>query len=603
MAEAAHRRYSLRFRLLVLAAAAATLPALVISIVQRRVGSEALQDSIEQEQMQLARRIASNMDEEIRHSQKLVALLARSSFFTAASGIDQQEALRNLLNQSFGFQELMVVNAQGNELMKVSRAVARPRLTRRLEDVRAPFIGSPFFSANRSPTILIGEPIRSSSDPRRRGAVLAKISFTSLGSLMRQVQIGRRGEAFIVHEKGMLLAHADEQQVFAHGNWARLPVVEEWMAHPLEPTGLCEYTDPSGVPMIALAYPIPLLKSAVIVQQPRADVYAPIQRMRDQFILWALASVALFISLAVGVGWRILEPLRRLRLAADQVGRGRRDIRLDIHTRDELEDVGLAFEKMTQSLAELERMRGELISMVVHDLKMPLSTILPSLDCLLAGDLGPLSTDQTHFIQMARRSGQEMLTLIENLLDVARMEDGKLALHKEPFSPGDWARGVLAGFEPLAASGQKQLRLVVAKEIAPVEGDEALLARVLGNLVSNALRHTAPGTGEVVVTLYREGPYLAVQVRDNGEGIPPEDQQRIFEKFVQGNKRMPARPGAGLGLTFCKMAIEAHAGRITLHSHPQEGTLFTFHLPLSEADRQASEPLFPRVLAGSGGVW
>ena len=371
-----------------------------------------------------------------------------------------------------------------------------------------------------------------------------------------------------------------EKLVLAHTNLSDLSVVHQWLAQPLQPTGLHEYVDSTGQTQIALAYPIPLLKSAVVIQQPKEDVFAPLVRMRNQFILWSSLSVALFIVIAVTVGWRILLPLRQLEAAAEQIGRGDMNIKLHIQTRDELAELGLTFEKMAQSLAELERMRRDLISMIVHDLKMPLSTILPSLDALLAGDMGTLSPDQQHFVQMARRSGHEMLMLIQNLLDVAKMEEGKLRLHKEPFSPTSWVESVVSSFQPVAKAGRKKLNFVLAKQLRIAEGDVPLLSRVLGNLVSNALRHTFSGTGEVVVSVYPEGNHLAVQVRDNGEGIAEEDQERIFEKFVQAGQHTAVRSGTGLGLTFCKMVIEAHGGRISVYSAPREGSLFTFHLPL-----------------------
>src|SRR5262249_13010739 len=159
--------------------------------------------------------------------------------------------------------------------------------------------------------------------------------------------------------------------------------------------------------------------------------------------------------------------------------------------------------------------------------------------------------------QMARRSGHEMLMLIENLLDVAKMEEGKLFLHREFFNPADWAKGVVSNFKPLAESAKKRLYLTLAKDLAPVEGDAALLGRALGNLVSNALHYTKPATGEVAVALYRDGPQLAVEVRDNGEGIAEEDQVRIFEKFIQGEQPRKSLGGSvGLGLTYCKMVVE-----------------------------------------------
>ena len=107
-----------------------------------------------------------------------------------------------------------------------------------------------------------------------------------------------------------------------------------------------------------------------------------------------------------------------------------------------------------------------------------------------------------------------------------------------------------------------------------------MLGRVLGNFISNALRHTVPGSGEVTVSLYQDGDHLAVEIRDNGEGIPEAEQKNIFERFVQGTgQSVNLRSGTGLGLTFCRMIAEAHGGRITLFSRPKEGSVFTFRLP------------------------
>jgi signal transduction histidine kinase len=329
----------------------------------------------------------------------------------------------------------------------------------------------------------------------------------------------------------------------------------------------------------------------VVVQQPKADVYAPLERMRNQFILVGFFSVLLFLAVAVAIAWHILQPLRQLQAAAEAVGHGERQLHLNIHTGDELEELAQTFEQMARSLSDLEHMRADLINMVVHDLKMPLSTIMPCLETLSNGDIGSLTPQQSHFIEMARRSGHEMLMLIQNLLDVAKMEEGKLTLYPEHFLPKDWARSVIANFKPLAEGAQKKLHLTANKDLPPMEGDIPLLSRVLGNLLSNALRHTRHGTGEVEVTLYGEGTHLAIEVRDNGEGIPEEEQQRIFEKFVQG-KTMPVRLGTGLGLTFCKMVVEAHHGRIHVFSQPGDGSVFTVHLPVpaeelvAEADPQ-----------------
>jgi cell cycle sensor histidine kinase DivJ len=183
-----------------------------------------------------------------------------------------------------------------------------------------------------------------------------------------------------------------------------------------------------------------------------------------------------------------------------------------------------------------------------------------------------------------------MLMLIQNLLDVAKMEEGKLSLQPEPFAPADWAKSVVANFQPLAEAAKKTLTYEAAYGLRALQGDVPLLSRVLGNLISNALRHIPAVSGEVAVSLYQDGDQLAVEVRDNGEGIPESEQKSIFERFVQGaGQKASLRSGTGLGLTFCKMIVEAHGGQITLFSQPKEGSVFTVRLP-SRKDPSEARP-------------
>lgn len=596
-------RRSLAVRLLVIAISAATIPTLVISWLHRSISSRALAESIERQQTEIAHRIADGVNDEIRSVRLLVGLVAQGSSFAAGSRIDQYEALRNLLEARPSIQEAMFVAPGGQELLKVTRQSGPARLGRRLEATNVPFIGAPFFAGNRLPTVLVGHPVKSYANPSRSGAIMAKLSFNSLGSLLRGAQIGANGMAFIVNDRGTLLAHPDEQLVLSHANWADRPVVKAWLADPEKPSVLTESWEGGDDPLESVAYPIPLLKSAVVVQQPKSQVHRPIEDMVSQLIIWTLVSLVIFVSLSVWLAGRIVAPIQQLRGAAERIGAGERDIRLRIQTQDELQDLGEAFEQMAASLAQLERLRNDLTHMIVHDLKMPLSTMMASLDSLLLGDFGRLEKGQTQFVQIARRSGQEMLLLIQNLLDVAKLEEGKLILHRERFAPRGWAENVLFGFQPLADAAQKKIRLHVAPDVGPVLGDIGLLSRVLANLVSNALRHTARVTGEVDVSLYADGPYLAVQVRDNGEGIPHADQRHVFEKFVQADRaggeagRSP-RTGVGLGLTFCKMVVEAHEGRISLYSQAGEGTLFTLHLPMQPPVSASSVAALPSDKVG-----
>jgi signal transduction histidine kinase len=585
-------RRSLAFRLLCLSAAAATLPALVIALVLRSISSRALETSIQQNQMEIAKRVADEVNGEIRYAQGLLAYIARMPVIVSGSAIETQRALQNLMHSLPAVQEAMEVTDSGDERVKVTQRGASSRLIRRSLNLHERSISAPFFSGNRLPTVLITEPIPHLQRPGV-GALVAKMSFSTLNDLMQQTRVGGRGTAFIVDSHGALLADVDPERVRAHTNLAPLPVVRDWITNPEQATGLHAYSNSRAEPVIALAYPIPLLHSAVVVEQPRSDVFAPLERMRDRFIVWTAVSVFVFLALTVLIAWRIQQPLRQLKTAAEGIAQGNMDVKLEIHTGDEIEELAKAFSRMTLSLRQLEAMRRDLINMIVHDLKSPLSSILTSIDYLFTGQAGAINTEQRKFLMLGHRSGNDMVMLIQNLLDVARLEEGKLPLNNMPFAPHEWAEEVVHSFQAVAEAGRKKLRLVVTESLPRVEADRELMSRVLGNLVSNALRHTPLGTGEVIVTLSRRLEQLVVEVRDNGQGIPQEYQTRIFEKFVQvERKRAHLRTGTGLGLTFCKMVVEAHGGRIFVQSVPDEGSTFTFLLPLKAP--AAPDPSMPQ---------
>jgi signal transduction histidine kinase len=589
-------RRSLTFRLLLLSAAAATIPAVVISFVLHAISTRALESSIRDNQKEIAHRVADGVDNEILLAQRMLGFVARMPDTVMGNVPETQRALQNLMHALPSVQEVMEISEFGVERFKVTRRGSSSRLFKRNINTKLRFIGPPFFSNDRLPTVLITEPIPSS----RRGALVIKMSFSTLGTLMQQTRVGQNGMAFVVGHRGDLLAHVDESRVVAHVNVGKLPVVQDWLASPSEPTGLREYTDANGVPVIGLAYPIPLLQSAVVVQQPKADVYAPLRHMRTELIAWTALWVGFFLAVTVFMAWRIQHPLRQLQSAAERVAQGKMDVQLDIQTRDELEDLGKAFSKMTDSLRQLEGLRRDLISMIVHDLKSPLTSILVSFDYLLTGQAGTIPAEQRKFLMLGHRSGTELLMLIQNLLDVAKMEEGKLVLNKQTFSLQEWADEIINSFKPVAEAGKKQLHLDVWENLPPVEADRSLLGRVLGNLLANALRHTPLGTGRVVVTLSRRTEQVCIEVRDNGQGIPQEYQTRIFEKFVQvERKRAHLRTGTGLGLTFCKMVVEAHGGRIFVHSVPEEGSTFTFLLPVNTVPLPAESPSDPAVLTAS----
>jgi signal transduction histidine kinase len=217
--------------------------------------------------------------------------------------------------------------------------------------------------------------------------------------------------------------------------------------------------------------------------------------------------------------------------------------------------------------------------MIVHDLKSPLSGIMGSLDFLGSGMLGEMSGEQLVIINTAKKSSENLLAMIQNLLDVAKMEEGKMDLHRETVDLCAMLAERRTQMDALAATERKTITVESELLTAPALADKNLIERVLNNLISNALHHTSGG-GHIRLLLNALPGRYEVAVSDNGVGVPKEYLDKIFEKFVQV-KRSEARlrTGAGLGLTFCRMAIEAHGGNIRVESELNKGSSFIFSLP------------------------
>ena len=227
----------------------------------------------------------------------------------------------------------------------------------------------------------------------------------------------------------------------------------------------------------------------------------------------------------------------------------------------------------------LERMRDDLIHAMVHDLRNPLTVISGSLS-FLDEDIAPnLPANHLELWEIAKKSTSGMLELIKAILEISRLESQQMPLEHTLISLSDLANSALDSQLPLAAEKGVLLEGDVPSTLPPAWADVTLIRRVLKNLISNAIKFT-PADG-VVRVMARVDPEehsrLLVSVSDTGSGIPPEVQDRLFQKFVTGRQE---GHGSGLGLAFCKMVIESHGDRIWLESTSEGGTTFAFGLPL-----------------------
>ena len=224
-----------------------------------------------------------------------------------------------------------------------------------------------------------------------------------------------------------------------------------------------------------------------------------------------------------------------------------------------------------------------LMHFIVHDLRSPLATMMMGLDVLQFSDTGNLTATQQTVIKDSLSSGRRMLTLINSLLDLPRLEQGKMPLQITKFNVAELGQSVFEEVELLAHRRQVTLVLQLDPQTLLVQADIELTRRVLLNLVGNAIKYSPPDSTVILRTTPTGKDRLAFSVIDHGPGIPPQWREKVFDKFAQVEARQSGNSiaGSGVGLNFCQLAVEAQGGKIWVEGNPESerGASFSFTLP------------------------
>jgi signal transduction histidine kinase len=233
----------------------------------------------------------------------------------------------------------------------------------------------------------------------------------------------------------------------------------------------------------------------------------------------------------------------------------------------------------SRALNERLRNHEDQTRMIVHDMRAPLHTMLISVKALQRQRFDP--DGQNELLEVARDSATYLLNLIETVLDSARLETSSWSLNLKPIRIATLIQSVCEPLELAARPNQARLRRQVDDDLPVIRLDRGLIERVLTNLVTNAIKHT-PSEGEIIVSakLLAERQTIELNVRDNGSGIGPEALARIFDRYYTGSGEQVR--GTGLGLYFCRLAVEAHGGSINVVSVLGQGSTFTVRLPILE---------------------
>jgi len=297
-------------------------------------------------------------------------------------------------------------------------------------------------------------------------------------------------------------------------------------------------------------------------------------------------------SVAVSFGYflsnSITERLRELERGARRLSEGNFGTRVNLVGKDEVAQLGRAFNRMAERLeqaeaesARLEAARRDFIAAASHDLRTPLTSLRAMLDAIADG----VVEEPDEYIQRSLRVIAQLTSLTDDLVELARLDSGSTPLQRSPGSIGQVVTAAIEGAALRAKVKGVRLTGSVSPNVAPLPIAEEAVNRVLQNLLDNAIRHTGHG-GEIQVELHDRNGMVEVSVQDNGEGILPEHLPHIFERFYRGEKSRSREgmetAGVGLGLAIAKELVEAHGGRIWAESALAHGTRITFALPRDE---------------------
>ncbi len=327
----------------------------------------------------------------------------------------------------------------------------------------------------------------------------------------------------------------------------------------------------------------------VYADQPTWNVHGPSSTGRPFWLIPIVALIAFTITL-IGLGWflgrMVVRPLAATSRAAHDVAGGDLDITLPDSRVREVAEVNHAFTGMSEALREslaqqarIEQERRLFIGAVVHDLRTPLFALRGYLDGLAAG-VADTPERRQHYLEVARAKADALEHLITDLFDFTRLEYLDQTPATEPLDLGALLRQIVDGRQPTVDERRVTLAVDLPAHPLMVEADRHMLARVVENLLDNALRYT-PAGGHITLRAASDDGHVTFRVEDSGPGIPPEDLPHIFAPLYRGESSRNRRTGgAGLGLTVARRILRAHGGDLTAANRPAGGAVFTATIPL-----------------------
>ena len=543
----------------------------------------------------------------------------------SAGSIEQRrfDALR-LLRQVPAITELAQLDASGKERLRVSRLAMdvvasgtdfskEPKFTEAV--ARKVYYGPVYFRRESEPYMTLAI----AGTRRDAGVSVAEVNLKLIWDVVSQIKVGERGHAYVVDAQGRLIAHPDISLVLRNTDMSRLAQVSAAQAATggEAPERVQESEDIAGRKVLTAYAPVAPLGWLVFVELPAAEAYAPLYAALERLGFVLLAALGFAVLAGMFLAGRMVGPIQALRAGAERIGGGDLSQRIRIKTGDELEALADQFNDMAgrlqESYAGLEQKveertreveeksrqlevasqhKSQFLASMSHELRTPLNAIIGLTEMMVTNAARFGTEKAAEPLRRVHRAGSHLLGLINQVLDLSKIEAGKLELSPDWVNLTPLINEVVDTARPLAEQNNNRLVVKCQENLGSLTVDPMRLRQILLNLLSNACKFTKQGEVTLLARkIVTEGTWIEFSVSDTGIGMTPEQQAKLFEEFTQADSSTARQyGGTGLGLAITRKLARMMGGDVTLTSEAGKGSTFTVRLP-ANTDVPAGAPI------------
>ena len=563
-------------------------------------------------QQEKADSAASRIETYVQEIERQLGWVRLSQLDTQTPEQTQTEYLK-LLRMVPAITDAAMLDASGKEQLRVSRlgmdVVGSGRDysndSRFLEAKAGGTYFSPVYFRNES------EPYMTIAVGSGRGAVtLAEVNLKFIWDVISRIRIGKEGLAYVVDSRGRLIAHPDISYVLQKQDLSKLPQVRA--ARGVDENGGRQVSiarSSQGKEVLTAYVAITSLGWSVLVEQPLVEAFAPMYASLLRTGLLLAAGLVLAIVASLYLARYMVRPIQAIQRGAVQLAAGKLDEQILVSTGDELQALAGQFNDMAAQLkasyAGLERKveertselqeksvqlrvanqhKSEFLANMSHELRTPLNAVIGFSEVLREEMFGEVNAKQAEYLEDIHSSGHHLLALINDVLDLSKIEANKMNLELSPLDVETTLADAMTLLRERGTRNGVVLDIQCPKPIGTWIADPRKVKQIMLNLLSNAVKFT-PSGGRVTLRAELLLGEVLISVSDTGIGIKPEDQELVFEAFRQASgDHLKKSEGTGLGLALARRFVELHGGQLTLQSEPGRGSKFTFNLPLKELE-------------------